>query len=326
MAAALRADPLARVAPRRMAQRHPLHGADDRRAGPLGHDFGNLQAQRRAGWAAARLRTALAADVHPRARRAGDRSRLAAQAALADARLARRRGRHARLGRTRPRRGRERPLRDRLGPCGGHRHAGRAVGLGHPPAVVHGTDGSLHPPDLLLTHLSGQTLPDGPRVGYGGRHRAGTGGLLDLPETVPPKKGAAIAAPFPSIPRRQRAGPALGRVGNPRKEFHPHLRLDLRYGNDKLPQLRLLRGGARRQGFDPEGDGLQFVGRTLLNGFAHLDRLLAHGHLELVRRHDAILRKRTQRTVVRGVFLNPAVVFVIASGHDVKRVGGNRAA
>ena len=75
--------------------------------------------------------------------------------------------------------------------------AGRAVGLGHPPAVVHGTDGSLHPPDLLLTHLSGQTLPDGPRVGYGGRHRAGTGGLLDLPETVPPKKGAAIAAPFP---------------------------------------------------------------------------------------------------------------------------------
>lgn len=121
-------------------------------------------------------------------------------------------------------------------------------------------------------------------------------------------------------------GPALGRVGNPRKEFHPHLRLDLRYGNDKLPQLRLLRGGARRQGFDPEGDGLQFVGRTLLNGFAHLDRLLAHGHLELVRRHDAILRKRTQRTVVRGVFLNPAVVFVIASGHDVKRVGGNRAA
>ena len=34
----------------------------------------------------------------------------------------------------------------------------------------------------------------------------------------------------------------------------------------------------------------------------------------------------TQRTVVRGVFLNPAVVFVIASGHDVKRVGGNRAA
>ena len=29
------------------------------------------------------------------------------------------------------------------------------------------------------------------------RHRAGTGGLLDLPETVPPKKGAAIAAPSP---------------------------------------------------------------------------------------------------------------------------------
>ena len=104
---------------------------------------------------------------------------------------------HARLGRTRPRRGRERPLRDRLGPCGGHCHAGRAVGLGHPPAVVHGTNGSLHPPDLLLTHLSGQTLPDRPRVGYGDRHRAGTGGLLDLPETVPPKKGAAIAAPFP---------------------------------------------------------------------------------------------------------------------------------
>ena len=61
-------------------------------------------------------------------------------------------------------------------------------------------------------------------------------------------------------------------------------------------------------------------------GFPTCTVFLPHGHLELVRRHDAILRKRTQRTVVRGVFLYPAVVFVIASGHDVKRVGGNRAA
>ena len=176
-ASALRADSLARVAPGDGWRNVIVFTALMTAAVALGHGLGNLQAQRRAGGLLPDSRTALAADVHPRARRAGDRARLAAQVlrrrpTRLPPRAIRTTGWYtSRSGRVAAASGASRPMRRSSSrwPCCRPR---TSAGGGSR------TDGhSLHPPDLLLTHLSGQTLPDGHSCGYGGRHRAGTGGL-----------------------------------------------------------------------------------------------------------------------------------------------------
>ena len=135
-----------------------------------------------------RFPTPLAADVHPLARRVGDRAR------HTDA-LAFRRPCDARH-RPRPRRGAGREIRHRIVARRHRRGTAGAFGSGDPPTVVHVPDGRGDASDLLFAHLSGQALPRRPAAGSGrrGAHRLGDAAGIPLhradPPAAPPGKEA----------------------------------------------------------------------------------------------------------------------------------------
>lgn len=112
--------------------------------------------------------------------------------------------------------------------------------------------------------------------------------------------------------------------GNRREEgeFASELFFDLAHREDVLLQGRDRAGRLSSEVLrEPEADGHQFVGRTLLDRFACGAAPGAEEDLVPGRGDDARLRFGGLGGTARGVVADVVVVFVVASHHGVDRVG-----